>query len=50
MNKTWKIKQIDSIHMASSEDDSRFAKLNKIAGKYRKDEKFGKFKSPFLAS
>jgi len=50
MNKTWRIKKIDSIHMASSEDDVRFQKLNKIAGKYRKDEKFGRFKSPFLAN
>jgi hypothetical protein len=34
----------------SSDDDKKFEKLSKIAGKYRKEERYLKFKSPFLGN
>lgn len=49
MNRTGMIKKLDDEHEDnSSEEDERFHKLNKLAGKYKKEEVFGKFKSPML--
>jgi hypothetical protein len=36
--------------MTSSDDEKKFEKLNKIAGKYKKEEVYGKFKSPLLGN
>lgn len=37
-------------HKSSSDEDVRFDKLTKIAGKYKKEEVFTKFKSAFLGN
>lgn len=50
MTKTQRIKFLDKEHMSSSEDEKKFEKLNKIAGKYKKEEVYGKFKSPMLGN
>ena len=39
---------MDRDHLSSSDEDIRFTRLNKLAGKYKKEEVFGKFKSPML--
>ena len=35
---TVRIKRVEEDHLVSSEDEKKFEKLNKIAGKYRKDD------------
>jgi hypothetical protein len=41
---------LDENHLSSSDEDKRFEKLNKIAGKYKKEEVFTKFRSPLLGN
>lgn len=41
---------VEKDHLSSSDDDKKFEKLNKLAGKYKKEEVFTKFKSPFLGN
>jgi len=48
MGRTGMIQKLDQEHGDSSDEDERFQKLNKLAGKYKKEEVFGKFKSPML--
>ncbi len=45
---TFAVQKLDEDKLSSSEDEKRFEKLNKIAGKYKVDEVFPKFKSPML--
>ena len=37
MTRTFRIKKIDNEHLSSSDEDKRFQKLSKIAGKYKKE-------------
>ncbi len=48
MGRTGMIQKLDHDHANSSGEDERFNKLNKMAGKYKKEEVFGKFKSKML--
>eukprot|EP00349_Pseudokeronopsis_sp_Brazil_P005449 CAMPEP_0202966986 /NCGR_PEP_ID=MMETSP1396-20130829/11693_1 /ASSEMBLY_ACC=CAM_ASM_000872 /TAXON_ID= /ORGANISM="Pseudokeronopsis sp., Strain Brazil" /LENGTH=74 /DNA_ID=CAMNT_0049691523 /DNA_START=1 /DNA_END=222 /DNA_ORIENTATION=- len=48
LGRTGMIRELDERLENSSEEDERFHKLNKLAGKYKKEEVFGKFKSPML--
>ena len=48
MSKSMRVHMLNLEHLSSSEEDVRFDKLTKIAGKYKKEEEFGKFKSQFL--
>ena len=37
MSRTMRVKELDNKHMSSSDEDKKFEKLNKIAGKYKKE-------------
>ena len=39
MRRTVRVQMLDNQHLTSSDDEQNFAKLNKIAGKYKKDGK-----------
>ena len=50
MSRTQRVLQLDQQHLSSDDEDKRFEKLSKIAGKYKKEEVFTKFKSPMLGN
>jgi hypothetical protein len=48
MTRTMRLHKIDRDNIMNSEEDSRFGRLNKLAGKSRKEDVFGRFKSPMI--